>query len=77
MPRKRQFMNDDVIEFLKEHPRPFATAPEIADAMGVNNSAIHKRLGEMEAHETVKSMKVGASAKVFWLPERDISLSDC
>jgi len=70
-------MNDDVIEFLEQHARPFATAPEIADAMGVNNSAMHKRLAEMEAGGTVRSMKVGASAKVFWLPERDVTLSDC
>jgi predicted ArsR family transcriptional regulator len=66
-------MNEDVIQFLREHERPFATAPEIADAMGVNNSAIHKRLDEMERKGEVKSLKVGASAKVFWLPERDVT----
>lgn len=66
-------MNEDVIEFLREHERPFATAPEIAEEMGVNNSAIHKRLDEMEERNQVESLKVGASAKVFWLPERDVT----
>lgn len=66
-------MNDEVINWLKEHDRPFATASEMADAMGVRNAAIHKRMKNLISKGIVEKKVVGASAAVYWLCDRESS----
>lgn len=69
--RPRSFTNDQVLETMANHPRPFCTAEELANAFDVENKTILNRLEELEEENEVESKHVGARARVFWLSGYD------
>lgn len=69
--RPRSFTNDELLETMRNHPRPFCTAQELADRFGVENKTILNRLKELEEKNEVESKRVGARARVFWLAGYD------
>ena len=70
MPRQRTFSNQDVVEFMRAHEEPFVTVGDVAEEIGIRTSTAHKRLVEMCELGLIDRKKVGASAVVWWLPER-------
>jgi len=46
-----------------------ATAGEVANQTGINNSAANKRLSNLVGRDLVNEKKVGARAKVYWLTD--------
>lgn len=49
------------------HPDPVVTSNEIAGELGVSQQAAHQKLEGLEERDLVKSKKVGARARVWWL----------
>lgn len=64
-------MNSDVIDAMESHADPFVTATEIADEMGKAKKTILDRLNELDEEGKVERKKVGGRAVVWWLPERE------
>jgi len=70
MPRPRTFMNEEIVQKMESHPRPFVTATELAEEFDVTNSQMGTRLRELEEDGQIESKSVGARAKVYWLAGR-------
>lgn len=51
------------------HADPVVTAPELADELNISPQAVNKRLNTLEDSKYLKSKKVGAAAKVYWLTD--------
>jgi DNA-binding MarR family transcriptional regulator len=59
-------------EILREvalSPGPIATAPDLADRLGMGVSGMNKRLKKLVESGYLKRKEVGASAVVYWLTE--------
>lgn len=65
--RPRSFTNEELVAAMRNHPRPFCTAKELAEQFDVGNTTILGRLEELEDEGAVGSKNVGARAVVFWL----------
>jgi DNA-binding MarR family transcriptional regulator len=50
-------------------PGPIATAPDLADKLGMGVSGMNKRLRKLVKKGYLKRRDVGASAVVYWLTE--------
>lgn len=70
MPRPRTFMNEDVVEIMREFPEPYVTLGDVASELDKSKSAVEDRMWELLEDDKIKRKKVGANAVVWWLPER-------
>lgn len=70
MPRKREFMTDDVLEVMQQSDEPFLTVTEILEEVDVTRKTVNDRLQELAGDGIVNRKKVGGRAVVWWLPKR-------
>lgn len=68
-PRPKSFTDDELIQCVENHQKPFATVPYLCDQLGVSSTAVSERLQQLESENRIESKKVGASARVWWLPD--------
>lgn len=70
MPSDFQSVPDvDYLRLFALSPDPILTAGELAEELPVSNQAVNSRLDRLEREGWIRSKKVGASAKVYWLSE--------
>lgn len=67
--RPKKYTDEELIEAVENSELPFCTASELAEQMSVTNSAILKRLKELESDGRIESKRVGSRAKVWYLPD--------
>lgn len=65
------FTLSDVLEIFREsedgcEPR---TASEVAEILGCTRQTAYRKLEELSEQGTLKTKKVGARGRVWWLPE--------
>ena len=60
----------EVFEDREDSARPL-TASDIADALGCSRRAAHDKLEELAEEGKIATRKVGARARVWWLPLTD------
>lgn len=58
-----------VLQALRAHPDPVATATELAAALDVSGETARRYLSELHENGEVERKQVGAKAIVWWLPE--------
>lgn len=60
---------DDVFRFAQQHSCPFVTSADVAaEFPKVSDKTIRKRLNELVDRGKLKSRRVGAHAKVWYIP---------
>lgn len=62
----------EVFEEREDPARPL-TARDIADALGCSRRAAHAKLRELADRGEIETRKVGANARVWWIPIQDTS----
>lgn len=55
-----------ILELFEDSDKPFLTPSDIADAFGITNPAVNKRLPDMVERGDLEREKVGAAAVVYW-----------
>jgi len=50
-----------------ESPDPIVTSTEVADKVGVTQQGAYEKLSDMQDRNLIRSKKVGAHARVWWL----------
>ena len=63
----KDLSDDAVLEFIRKHPDPVVTAPEVAEALEITNQAANKRLRNLHDRGDVHRKKVGGSAVIYWV----------
>lgn len=66
-PRPKTFSDAELLTAIKNTKQPFATVSGLSEELGVTSTAISKRLKKLEG-EQIESKKVGAKARVWWIP---------
>lgn len=67
MGRPARLEDEELIEAIQASPDPFVTATELADYIEYSRDGARRRLVSLEEQDYVKSRKVGANARVWWL----------
>lgn len=62
--------DEEIIRYVEQHQEPFVTASEVADKAGFTRQTAHKRLQEMTDEGEINKKKIGASAVIWWCPDR-------
>lgn len=57
----------EVLDFLRDHNAPIATAKDVKNEFGVTRAAANSWLDELEESGKINSQRVGASAIVYWV----------
>lgn len=68
-PRPKSFSDSELLECVENHENPFVTVNYLCDELGVSTTAVSQRLDKLEHEQKILSKKVGASARVWWLPD--------
>ena len=63
----KDLSDNAVLEFIRKHPDPVVTAPEVAEAFEITNQAANKRLRNLHDRGDVHRKKVGGSAVIYWV----------
>jgi uncharacterized protein YigA (DUF484 family) len=67
MPRGKQTVDDDdIIQWMADHPDPFVRADELAEAFNHTRQWAHSRLQDLHKEQAVKK-KSGARSAIYWL----------
>jgi len=66
-----KYTDEDVLGVFKQRSDPYEpmTSSEIADAIGCSRPTAHNRLKRLAEEESVRTKKIGARGRVWWLPE--------
>jgi DeoR/GlpR family transcriptional regulator of sugar metabolism len=69
----------EVLEFVQQNSCPFVTSQDVAEEFPeVSGRTIRKRLNELVKRGDLNRRRVGAHAKVWYLPDqRNASASNC
>jgi predicted ArsR family transcriptional regulator len=51
-----------------DEPHEPLTSPEIADELGCSGQTVRNRLNELSEEGEIRTKKVGARSRVWWLP---------
>lgn len=68
--RDRETEDREFIRAMVLSPDPIATAPELAEELGMTQQNAHKRLQALEEEGLVRSKKIGAAARAWWVTDR-------
>jgi DNA-binding IclR family transcriptional regulator len=67
--RKPKMSDDELVELVRTSDdwagRPFTTAPELADRVGMSRQGVHRRLQTLVKEGRIEKYKSGQSA-VYW-----------
>lgn len=60
----------EILKLIASAPDPVVTSTELADALDMTQQGAYNRLKSLENQEYVRSRKVGASARVWWITDQ-------
>lgn len=60
--------DEELIQAIREHEDPFATAGDVADTVGLSGERVRIRLNRLADAGEVDRSKVGGRAVIYWLP---------
>ncbi|PSP89930.1 hypothetical protein BRC90_02835 [Halobacteriales archaeon QS_4_69_34] len=66
--RKRTVTDEEILNLIDSFDQPVVTARQVAEELEFSNQGANNRLRKLENEGEVESMKVGASAMVWWIP---------
>jgi predicted ArsR family transcriptional regulator len=66
-----KYTSEDILRVFKQRSDPYEpmTSSEIADAIGCSRPTALTRLEELAEEADVRTKKIGARGRVWWLPE--------
>ena len=78
-PKMSDPAHEDVLQFVRRNTCPFVTSGDVAEEFPeVSDRTIRKRLNDLVERGDLKRKKVGAAAKVWYIPDqRSASASSC
>lgn len=71
----RNVTREDVIEQMRSRsdPRCPWTASDLADELPCSSDTVYNRLRELETLGRIRTKKVGARARIWWVPRTDVT----
>lgn len=72
----REVTREDVYETMQTRgiPREPWTASGLAEHLPCSSDTVYNRLRELETQERIKTKKVGAKARIWWIPDTETAL---
>lgn len=67
--RKPETPDGEILQQIALARTPFVTSTELAEDLEMTQQGVYSRLQSLEEEELVKSRKVGARARVWWLTD--------
>lgn len=67
--RPPEIADEEILREVALSPGPIATAPDLAESLGIGVSGMNKRLRKLVDNGYLKRQQVGASAVVYWLTD--------
>ncbi|WP_225935466.1 helix-turn-helix domain-containing protein [Halobaculum magnesiiphilum] len=61
--------DQEVLRMIASAPDPVVTSSELAEALDMSQQGAYNRLSSLEENGFVRSRKVGASARVWWITD--------
>lgn len=75
-PKMSEPSHDDVLQFVQRNSCPFVTSGDVAERFDeVHDRTIRKRLNDLVESGRLEMRKVGANAKVWYVPDYDTDAS--
>lgn len=68
--RKPSVPNSEVLHLIKVAPAPVVTATELNENLDMTRQGANSRLNALEEEGYLRSKKVGAAARVYWITEK-------
>jgi len=63
--------HEDVLEFVRENPKPFVKSVEVSEAFDdVSRRTVNKRLNQLCGRDALEKTEIGANGVVWWLPSQ-------
>ena len=66
---------EETLSVFEDTTEPLTTM-EVADALGLDRRAVYERLANLADDDRLETKKVGASGRIWWLPDRDVANRD-
>lgn len=72
----REVTRSDVLDAMRSRsdPRHPWTASELQDEIGCSSGTVYNRLRELDTQGRIETKKVGARARIWWIPNTDATI---